>query len=648
MATKYFGKEDPIGKTVVVEGDYPMIVTAIAENAPVNSQIQFDFLISFSFLRKMANEQWKFDIDNFWVGGWPMTYLHLKDPTKWKEAENEINKIAAKYSEKEWKENNMSYKYHLQPIRDIHLKSNLRYDAANNGSLARTRIFSIVGIIVLLLACINYINLTTAGAVKRAKETAVRKVIGAVRRQLLQQLFLETLIISTIAVLLGVASFKMVLPAFSHWIGQPYEFSFTNGNVLLFFALILFISIVAGIYPAVILSSFNPATTLKGNFSQSARGNFIRKALVVFQFTMTIALIASILIINRQMQYLKTRSLGFDENAVIEIKFNGQSAVINQYNIIRNQFLKNQYILNVSKHGQNVVGGLGNGWTTTENLKGDEISTSLYHLNVDTTYFSTYNMQLAAGRFFSKNMPTDTTKSVLVNEAAVRTFGWQKPGNAIGKKFGKGDQTRYVIGVVKDFNFESLHKPVEALLIGYARGGNRLSVKIDMGHVDEAISHIENTWKSIVPNVPLQYSFIDESLAKQYGNEKKMEGIFYGFSGISLLIACMGLFGLSIFVVERKVKEIGVRKVLGASVSGIVALLSKDFMKLVLIAFLIACPLSWTFMNNWLQDFAYRIDIGWSVFALAGLVALLIALLTVSFQAIKAAIANPVDSLRTE
>ena len=648
MATKYFGKEDPIGKTVVVEGDYPMIVTGIAENAPINSQIQFDFLISFSFLRKMANEQWKFDIDNFWVGGWPMTYLHLKDPTKWKEAENEINKIAAKYSEKEWKENNMSYKYHLQPIRDIHLKSNLRYDAANNGSLARTRIFSIVGIIVLLLACINYINLTTAGAVKRAKETAVRKVIGAVRKQLLQQLFLETLIISTIAVLLGVASFKMILPAFSHWLGQPYNFSFNAGNVLFFFTLILFISIVAGIYPAVILSSFNPATTLKGNFSQSARGNFIRKALVVFQFTMTIALIASILIINRQMQYLKNRSLGFDENAVIEIKFNGQSAVINQYNFIRNQFLKNQYILNVSKHSQNVVGGLGNGWTTTENLKGDEISTSLYHLSVDTTYLSTYNMQLAAGRFFSKNMPTDTTKSVLVNEAAVRTFGWQKPENAIGKKFGKGDQTRFVIGVVKDFNFESLHKPVEALLIGYAQGGNRLSVKVDMGHVDEAISHIENTWKSIVPNVPLQYSFIDESLAKQYGNEKKMEGIFYGFSGISLLIACMGLFGLSIFVVERKVKEIGVRKILGASVSGIVALLSKDFMKLVLIAFLIACPLSWAFMNNWLQDFAYRINIGWSVFALAGLIALLIALLTVSFQAIKAAIANPVDSLRTE
>jgi putative ABC transport system permease protein len=596
----------------------------------------------------MAIERWKFDIDNFWVGGWPLTYLHLKDPKRWKEAETEINRIAARYSEKEWKENKMSYTYHLQPIRDVHLNSNLRYDADNNGSVARVRVFSIVGMIVLLLACINYINLTTAGAMKRAKETAVRKVIGAMKKQLLQQLFLETLIICSIAVLLGVIAFKLVLPAFSQWIGQPYEFSLNLRNILLFFALVFFISIVSGIYPATILSSFNPATTLKGNFSQSPRGNIIRKALVVFQFTMTIALIASILIINQQMRYLKNKPLGYDDNAVVEVKFNGQSAVINQYNVIRNQFLKNPYILNVSKHSQNVVGGLGNGWTTTENLKGDEISTSLYHLNVDTTYLSTYNMKLAAGRFFSKDMPTDTTKSVLVNEAAVRTFGWQKPENAIGKRFGKGDQARYVIGVVKDFNFESLHKPVEALLIGYAQRGSSLSVKIDMAHADEAIRHIETAWRSLVPNVPLQYSFVDESLAKQYGNEKKMEGIFYGFSGLSLLIACMGLFGLSIFVVERKVKEIGVRKVLGASVSGIVALLSKDFLKLVLIAFLIACPLSWIFMNNWLQDFAYRIRIGWSVFAVAGLVALLIALLTVSFHAIKAAIANPVKSLRTE
>jgi putative ABC transport system permease protein len=267
---------------------------------------------------------------------------------------------------------------------------------------------------------------------------------------------------------------------------------------------------------------------------------------------------------------------------------------------------------------------------------------------VDTTFMDVYDMKLAAGRFFSRDFPTDTSKAVLVNEAAVRTFGWQKPENAIGKKFGKGEEARYVIGVIKDFNFESLHKPVEALMVEYSKGGNRLSLKIDARYTEEAINHVKKIWKTSIPDIPLEYAFVDESLKRQYGNEQKMQGIFYGFAGLSLLIACLGLFGLSIFIVERKVKEIGIRKVLGASVTGIVGLLSKDFMKLVLIAAVIASPLAWYFMHEWLQDFAYRINIGWWVFAIAGMIALLIALFTVSFKAIKAAIANPVKSLRTE
>ncbi|HLL42954.1 MAG TPA: FtsX-like permease family protein, partial [Segetibacter sp.] len=356
----------------------------------------------------------------------------------------------------------------------------------------------------------------------------------------------------------------------------------------------------------------------------------------------------SIFIINQQTRYIKSKSLGFDKDAVIEVNFHADSSVINQYATIRNELLKNQGILSISKHSQNVVGGLGNGWTTTENLKGEEISTSCYNLNVDTSYFATYDMKLAAGRFFSKDIPTDSTKAVLVNEAAVKTFGWQTPENAIGKRFGNGDNKRFVIGVVKDFNFESLHKPVDALLIGYAIRGSRLSIKVDKSKITEAIAHLENTWKRLVPNVPIQHSFVDEKIASQYGNEQKMQGLFYAFSGISLFIACLGLFGLSMFVVKRKVKEIGVRKVLGASVSGIVSLLSKDFISLVFIAFIIATPLSWYFMNEWLENFAYRINISGWVFVLAGLSAILIALITVSFQAIKAAIANPVKSLRTE
>ena len=649
LAVRYFGSVNAaIGQTVEIDGEFPKTITGVAANVPPNSQIQFDLLIPYAHLKSQMKTNYNFDPDSLWVGGWPYVYVQLNNPEKWKQTEGLINVVAKKYSEKEWKQNKMSYTYHLQPIRDIHLKSKLRYDSANNGSLARVKIFSIVGIIVLLLACINYINLTTAGAIKRARETSVRKVVGASKLQLIRQFFFETFLICTIAVLIGVVLLKLILPAFSTWIGQPYDFSLTLVNVLIITGFILFISVIAGIYPAAVLSSFNPAVSLKGSFIQSSTGNFIRKGLVVFQFTITIALVASILVISRQMNFIKSKSLGFEGNAVVEVKFFGEQSVRDQYVSLRNQLLQSPYILNVSKHNQNVVGGLGNGWTTTENLKGEEISSSLYNIGVDTTFFDTYGMKLAAGRFFSKNFPTDTTKAVLVNEAAVRTFGWQKAENAIGKRFGKGDNATTVVGVVKDFNFESLHKPVEALLIYYAQGGNRLSLKIDSRHTDEAINHLQKTWKSSVPDIPLEFAFVDESIEKQYGNEQKMQGIFYGFAGLSLLIACLGLFGLSIFVVERKVKEIGIRKVLGASVSGIVGLLSSDFLKLVLIAAVIASPLAWYFMHEWLQDFSYRISIGWWVFVIAGITALFIALVTISFRAIRAALANPVKSLRTE
>ena len=648
MAVKYFGRENPIGKTLIVDGENPMTVSGIAENPPVHSHIQFDYLLPYSSLRKIANEKWQYDIDNSWVGGWPFTYVQVTDPQQRQQAEKQVNQIVAKFSEKEWKENKMSYQYHLQPLADIHLKSHLRYDAANNGSLAQVNIFSIVGIIVLLLACINYINLTTAGAIKRAKETAVRKVVGALKGQLIRQFFLETLLVCAIAAFFGILLFKIVLPFFSEWIGQPYYFPLTAFNLLIILACVVLISVIAGLYPATMLSSFKPATALKGNFFQSIRGNFIRKSLVVFQFTISIALIASILIISGQMNFLKNKSLGYNGKAVIDINFRGELEVARHYSALRGQLLKSPYIYNMSKHSGAIIDGLGNGWITTENLEGNEISTSLYRLAVDTSYLDTYDMKLAAGRFFSKDMPTDTSKAVLVNEAAVRTFGWQKPENAIGKKFGKGDDTRYVIGVIKDFNFESLHKPVEALLIEYAKHGDRLSVKINAAHTDDVINHLKKNWAASFPDTPLEYSFIDEQVKLNYGKEQKMQGTFYVFSALSLLIACLGLFGLTTFIVERKVKEIGIRKVLGASISGIVGLLSKDFVKLVLIALLIASPLAWYFMNNWLQDFAYRITISWWTFLIAGSIAVVIALITVSFQAVKAAIANPVKSLRTE
>lgn len=649
LATKYFGKENPVGKTVEVDGAFPMRVSGIAENPPVNSHIQFDLLISANHLVNQIRQQYDFDINNLWVGGWPQTYVQLQNPQNWRVAEQKINEIGAEKSKKEWEENKMSYKYHLQPIQDIHLKSNLRYDADNNGSLARVKVFAIVGLIVLLLACINYINLTTAGAMKRAKETAVKKVVGAAKSQLMRQFFLETFIVCVFSVGLGFLLFKTGLPYFSEWIGQSYSFEYNNiFNFLLLFSLVVILTLVSGFYPSVVLSSFKLSNTLKGDYSQGTQGNWLRKGLVVFQFTMTVAIIAAIMIINEQMKFIKNKSLGFNGNAVIEVPFQGETSFQNQYGAFRNELLQNPAILNVSKHGGNVIGGLGNGWIVTQNLEGKEISTSLYRMSVDTSYLDTYDMHLVAGRFFSKDMPTDTAKSVLVNEAAVRTFGWQKPENAIGKRFGTGDNARYVIGVVRDFNFESLHKPVEALLIEYTNGGNALSIKIDAARIEEAITNLDKTWTAMAPEIPFQYSFVDEQIAQQYGNEKKMEGIFYGFSVLSLLVACLGLFGLSMFVVERKTKEIGIRKVLGASVSNIVSLLSKDFIMLVLLSIIIASPIAWYLMDRWLESFAYRMDIQWWSFLLAGILALVVTLVTVSFQAVKAATSNPVESLRSE
>jgi len=649
LAIKYFGNaENAMGRTVVINHDYPMMVAGICENPPVNSHIQFDMVLPYANLRRIAHERWQWDIDNVWIGGWASTYVQLADPSKWKQLERQVNAIVARFSEKEWKERRISHTYFFQPIRVIHLESHLRDDAANNGSLARVKIFTIIGIIVLLLACINYVNLTTAGAIKRAKETSVRKVVGATKALLVRQFFAETLLISAIAVMLGALTVKLLLPVFSQWLGQSYSFDFSPTNLLIISAFVLFISVTAGIYPAFILSAFKPAISLKGNFSLSSRGNFIRKSLVLIQFTIGIALIASLIIITQQMQFIKNKSLGFNGKAVVEVKFFGDSSVVNQYASLRNKLLQSPYILNVSKHRQNVVGGIDYLSTTTENLKGEEISTGLYELKVDTSFFDTYDMKLAAGRFFSPAFPADAAKSLIVNEAAVRTFGWQKPENAIGKRFGRGEDQQVVVGVVKDFNFESLHKPVEALRIGYATYGNSLSLKIDTRHTDEALNHLKRIWALSVPDVPLQYAFVDEKVNQQYGNENKMQGVFYAFAGLSLLIACLGLFGLSIYVVERKVKEIGIRKVLGASVPTLVNLLSKDFLVLVLLAIIIATPVSWIFMNEWLKDFAYRINISWMVFIVAGLSALLIALLTVSIKAIKAAVANPVKSLRTE
>ena len=649
MAHKYFGNSDPMGQTIRYGDKQTFRVTGIAADPPVNSQIQFSAVIPMPFIRQWAATHWGgMKVDEQWVGGWMYTFLRLRKAPEWKDTERHVNEAVERHSKKDWIENKMHYTYALQPMRDIHLHSSLRYDVPSNGSMARVWIFSAVGLAVLLLACINYMNLATAGALKRARETGVRKVVGAGRGQLVRQFLTDSVTLTLFATALGFGLFQVLLPAFSKLTGQPYasDISLQSGSMLVCFAVAL--GVLAGIYPAFVLSSFKPATTLKGVFQNSPQGGWMRKGLVVLQFATTVALLAGILIIRQQMEYIQSKGLGYRGDAVITVNYRGANKVDQGFGALRNELLKNPAIKNVSMHAGNVVGGLGNGWTTTEGLDGKEISTSAYAYEVDPDYFDTYGMQLAAGRFFSKDNPTDTAKAILVNEAAVRTFGWQKPENAIGKRFGKGKDEKRVVGVVKDFHFESLHKPVEALVIHFARGGTGISLRIDLANAKTAIHGLEAQWKQQFPDIPLDFAFVDEKVAKQYGNERTAETLFLLLSGLSMLIACLGLFGLISFAAEQRTKEIGVRKVLGASTAGIVGLLSRDFLSLILVALVIASPLAYYFMHQWLQEFAYRVDIHWYVFALAGVIALAIAFLTVSFQSVKAALANPVQALRSE
>ena len=351
------------------------------------------------------------------------------------------------------------------------------------------------------------------------------------------------------------------------------------------------------------------------------------------------------------MNFIKNSSLGFNDKAVIEVNFNGDSIANHRYTLIRDELMKDPAILNVSEHESNIVGGLGNGWTTTENNKGEEVSTSIYRMNVDADYFDTYSMKLIAGRFFSKQFPTDSAKSVLVNESAVKTFGWPTAASAIGKPFGKGNDRKYVIGVMKDFNYNSLHNEIKPLELDYEANKdwfNKMTIAVNSDNYKSVLKKIETVWNKNLPSVPFEYQFLDDVVQNQYESEVTLGNIINSFTLMAILISSLGLFGLASFSAEQRSKEIGIRKVLGASVSGIVQLLSKDFLKLVLISFVIATPIGWWAMNKWLQGFNYRVTIAWWMFAMAGLIAILIAMTTVSFQALKAAITNPTKSLRSE
>ena len=659
IAKKYFNTTDALGKTIA-DGDAEKSiykVTAVIKDMPHNSHFNFDFIFSM----KNVDYPWgSFMSNNF------QTYILLKEGTNYKLFEKNLDVIINTYvlaqakqfmnisSMAEFEKAGNKLKYSLMPLADIHLHSDRSAEMGVNGNIQYVYIFSAVALFVLLLACINFMNLSTARSAGRAKEVGIRKVLGTGRQSLIGQFLTESTLMAVISLLLAVGFVWFCLSYFNTISGKQLAMGDLLQPKYLAFLLMLpfVIGLLSGMYPAFFLSSFNPITVLKGKQSAGFKKSNLRNGLVIFQFATTIFLVVSTIVVYRQLNYIQTKKLGFNREQVLVVR--GTLALGNNKDAFKEEISKLSGIKDATYAGFLPV---ANSSRTDNSFSKEAVMDSKNGLNmqvwdIDDRYINFLGMEMVQGRNFSKDFATDST-GIIINEAAAKTLGYDNP---VGKKLytsfnlneGSKQISYNIIGVVKNFHYESLRENVGPLCFRYGKSDWAVAFKVNTADIKNLVNTVESKWKSMAPGQPFVYHFMDEAFNEMYRVEQRTGQLGFVFAIIAILIACLGLFGLATYMAEQRIKEIGIRKVLGASVLGIVQMLSKDFIKLVLIASVFAIPVAWWAMNKWLQDFAYRINIGWWVFIAAGAVAVLIALLTVSFQAIKAAVANPVKSLRTE
>ncbi len=652
MAKKYFGNDDPIGKILNADQKRDWIVTGVIKSLPINSHFHFDFLGTISSYENSRSTMWL--SNNYY------TYIVLRKGTNLNKFKIKLHDDVIKYigpelqkiagiSLEQLKRRGDSYGYSLQPLTSIHLNSHLDYEIEANSNIRYVYIFSVIAFAILLIACVNFVNLSTARSEKRAKEVGIRKTLGSNKSQLIRQFIAEAVLMSFLAAILSIILIEIFLPLFNG-ISQTelslgiFENTYT---VILLVGFAVLIGIIAGSYPAFFLSSFQPIKALKSEFRRTKNSN-LRNALVIFQFAVSIILFVGTFVIYNQLKYIQNKNLGFDKDQVIVI--NKTDDIGKQMKSFKEELLNNPSITSVSN--SNAIPGeqKGDSGYRIDGTANDEIL-DLKHIYCDYGFAKTYNIEMKKGRFFSKDHVSDNS-AIVINEAVVKAFGLKDP---IGKKLIRpGDQSglKYeIIGVIKNFNYESLHQFVRPLVIhlysdnGY---GQYVSVRTSSKDYQNVISSLENTWKKFAGNEAFDYNFLDQNLAHLYIAEQRTSKIVITFSILAIFIACLGLLGLAAFIIEQRTKEIGIRKVLGATIFEIVILLSKEFLKWVLIANIIAWPVAYYVMNNWLKDFAYRVNISLWIFVLSGIAALIIALLTISSHAIKAATSNPVKSLRYE
>lgn len=655
-AEKYFGNDpggyrDAIGKTLSLNrGTDIYTITGIIENIPSNSHFHFDMFASMT--------GWKDATSNSWMTSGFYTYLLLKRGVNYQDMEAKFPAMVVKYmgpqiqqqmglSLEQFRTKGNSLGFALQPLTSIHLHSQTSNEFEPGGNASYVYIFGVIAIFMLLIACINFINLSTAGASKRAKEVGIRKVVGSSRFQLIRQFLFESLLLTAFALITAAALVKLALPAFNEISAKHLEFDIKPA--IAFVVLGLFTGIAAGIYPAFYLSSFNPIAVLNGKVKANHNSFGLRSSLVVFQFFISVGLIISTIVVYQQMKFIENKNIGYDKEQVLTIP--NSSALGRNEQIYKQEMMKDSRIINATSSLYKPAGptNYNNALAYPQGDENHLLNAVEYH--VDEQYIPTMGIQLAAGRNFSKEFATDSF-ALVINESAARALGWDDL-RAVGKTIIRQNSDRgtnvpfHVIGVVKDFNFKSLHESISPLLMSlHPEGG--LIFKIKPTDISGLLATMKKKWDGYHTDEPFTYSFMDDLFNKTYSAEQKTGTVLNIFSLLIIFVACLGLFGLVTYTAEQRTKEIGIRKVLGASVTQVIQMLSKEFLKLVLIASLIAFPVAWWAMNKWLQSFAYRINISWWIFAVAGLAALVIALATVSFQAIKAAVANPVESLRME
>lgn len=659
-AKKYFGKEDPLGKKLTVRS--PSLfqtyeVTGVFHNYPSNSHLTIEFLVSYSTLGKIGRHFGDTTNATETSFGWYDFYSYLKlrpgtDPEKFSA---KFPAFCDRYinSQQWYKRNNVQCEISIMPLADIHLYSNFNQEAEVNGNGEAVGFLFLVALFIIGIAWINYINLATARSVERAREVGVRKVLGANRASLIRQFLVESFLLNVVSFLLALLLFFLLLPSFDNFTGQnsTTAFSLSRYYWLFFFTVFLVGTLLAGIYPSMVLSAFQPINVLKGVFRGTTGGINLRKGLIVAQFVTSVVLIAGTIIVYQQVSFMRKQALGVNINQTLVLR--GAESIqdslyMNAFQPFKTDLLKIPGVQNVTSSTS--VMGDEIYWTSNirQAVMENQHSVTLYHLGIDYDFVPSFGLTILAGRNFSKEFPSDE-RAVLLNEKAVSLLGFKNLQDAVTKKVVRGRDTMTVAGVVSNYHHQGLQKIIDPMIFLLTPDTREYySLKISSPDIQRTLSEVETVWEKHFPSDPINYSFLDATFNSQYKSDVLFGKVFGIFSFLAIVIACFGLLGLSAYNVLQRSKEIGIRKVLGASVQNILILLSKDFVSLILVALLIAVPIGWYIMHQWLQDFAFRININWWVFAVAGIVALIIALLTISLQALKAAVDNPVKSLRTE